>query len=115
MAGCRDDVLITNTRRTGRETAMSPLQLPTTTPYEPSLPCQLTTPNVPLLAPSAPSKKKKEKEKDKPTPTSHLGEDQIEIPHSRDAGLGFEHIFVKELRNKTKKKTNTSRCPFCFS
>lgn len=32
------------------------------------------------------------------------GEDQNEIPHYRDAGLEFQHIFVKEL--KKRKKNN---------
>lgn len=30
------------------------------------------------------------------------GEDQKEIPHSRDAGLEIQHIFVKELKKKKK-------------
>lgn len=30
------------------------------------------------------------------------GEDQEEIPYSRDAGLEFQHIFVKELKKRKK-------------
>lgn len=53
---------------------VSPLVL-TTAPHEPPLPCQLTPPNI---------------------PPSH-GEDQKQI-HSRNAGLEYQHVFVKELK-----------------
>lgn len=69
------------------EYVASPLSVPTTTTYEPLLPCQLTTPNVPLSS----------LQKDNP----HLScsEDQNVIAHSRDAGLEFRHI--KELKKRT--------------
>lgn len=31
------------------------------------------------------------------------GEDQKEIPHSGEAGLEFQHVFVKELKKRKKK------------
>lgn len=46
----------------------------------------------PKCPPSAPSKRI--------TYQLSYDEDPKEIPHSRDAGLEFQHIFVKELKKK---------------
>lgn len=94
MAGCRDDV---NKHLEEGETAVqeyvrSPPSAPTTTAYEPLLPCQLTTPNVPLSS------------LQKDNLQLSCGEDQKEIPHSGEAGLEFQHVFVKELKKREKKK-----------
>lgn len=45
----------------------------------------------PKCSPSAPSKR-----------ITSYGEDHREVPRSRDAGLEFQHVFVKELKKRKK-------------
>lgn len=76
---------------------------PKTTPHirPPIAPMPADNPKCPL-PPSAPSKKRITTSKDR---------DYKRIPYSRDAGLEFQHVFVKELKKRNLKKKKTYRCP----
>lgn len=67
----------------------------------PIAPMPADNPKCPL-PPSAPSKKRITTSKDR---------DYKRIPYSRDAGLEFQHVFVKELKKRNLKKKKTYRCP----
>lgn len=92
VAGCRDDVSKRTEEREMEMQGCLPFGSPSTAPHEPPAPMPADDPKCPH-----------------PTLLSSLhkdnlrlsnGEDQEEIPHSRDAGLEFQHIFVKELKKK---------------